>query len=78
MADVTWTAEDVAALRAAVIKLATGQRVVSVSYAGPPARTQSYGIVQLGELRALLASAEQAVRGTGSFRLATVNKGLGR
>jgi hypothetical protein len=38
----TWTSEDIAAVRAAIVALASGARVASVSFAGPPARTVSY------------------------------------
>lgn len=72
-----WTQEDADAVRAAVRALATGTRVVSVSYAGPPARSVSYGIAQLGELRALLAEMQREVGGGATYRLASTRKGLG-
>lgn len=73
-----WTTEDVAQLRAAVLALAGGTRVVSVSYAGPPSRTVSYGAANLGELRSLLAEAERSQPSSVRFRRAAFSKGFGR
>ena len=73
----TWTSEDIAAVRAAIVALGTGSRVASVSFAGPPARTVSYAAVQLGELRSLLASMEsQAGSTVPRFRRAGFSKGF--
>lgn len=69
----TWTAEDVTTLKAAV---ASG--VLSVNYAGPPARSITYQ--SLAEMRSLLASMQAdvgAANGTrSSYRLAATKKGL--
>lgn len=76
-----WTTAEIESVRAAVLALATGQRAVSVSYAGPPARTVSYGTAQLGELRALLATMEASVTGTAApprFRRAVFSRGYRR
>ena len=71
-----WSTEEVAQVRAAVLALATGSRTVSVSYAGPPARSVTYGIVELPELRALLADMERSTGGNPTYRLASTRKGL--
>lgn len=71
-----WTQADVDAIRAAVVALASGQRVVSVSYAGPPARSVSYGIADLSQLRALLAEMERAVSGPPRYRRVVFSKGF--
>ncbi len=73
-----WTQADADALRAAILKLATGTRVVKVAYAGPPAREVNYQEGDLKIMRELLAEIEQASpTGTGSYRLAATRKGLG-
>lgn len=69
---VTWTAEEIAALKAAV---ASG--VLSVSYAGPPARTITYQ--SLESMRDLLASMEAtatAEAGGTRYRRVVVNRGF--
>lgn len=71
-----WTPDEVAQVRAAVLALAAGTRTVSVSYAGPPARSVSYGTANLGELRALLADMERSQGGNPTYRLASTRKGL--
>lgn len=71
----SWTADELAQIRAAVLALATGTRVASVSYAGPPARSVSYQAADLPTLRAILAEAEQAQRSS-NYRLAATRKGL--
>lgn len=71
-----WTKNELDQVRAAVMALATGARAVSVSYAGPPARTVSYGTVQLPELRALLADMERSQGDSPTYRLASTRKGL--
>lgn len=74
--EMAWTSDEVAQVRAAIIALATGTRTVSISYAGPPARSETYGTAQLGELRALLAEMERSAGGKPGYRLATTSKGL--
>ncbi len=71
-----WTQADVDQVRAAVIALATGTRVVTVSYAGPPARSVTYGIAELGELRKLLSEMERSASGATRFRRAAFSKGF--
>lgn len=70
-----WTQAEADQIRAAVLALATGARVATVSYAGPPARTVSYQAADLASLRALLAEMEQAQR-TSTYRLGATRKGL--
>lgn len=73
-----WTQEDVDAVKAAILKLATGERVVTVSYAGPPARSVTYHATDLASLRTLYSEMQGAVTAaTGSsYRLVTTRKGL--
>jgi hypothetical protein len=73
-----WSQSDLDAVRAAVLALATGTRTVSISFTGPPARSESFAIVQLGELRALLAEITRELGGAGGYRLAATRKGLGQ
>lgn len=72
-----WNQADADAVRAAITKLATGTRVVTVLYAGPPERTVTYQMVQLPELRALLAEMERTASGAPTYRLGATRKGLG-
>lgn len=67
----TWTTEERDQLKAAVLALATGARVVTVNYSGPPARSVTYGAASLDDLRKLLAEAEAAV-GSSSNQRTTV------
>lgn len=69
MADL-WTQADIDKLKAAV---ASG--VLSVEYSGPPARKVTYQ--SLRDMLALLAQMNRAVNGETTYRLASVNKGLG-
>jgi hypothetical protein len=71
-----WTADEIAQVRAAILALVTGARVVSISYAGPPARSVSYQIADIGQLRALMAEM-QGGQGGSTYRLASMRKGLG-
>jgi hypothetical protein len=73
-----WTPADADAVRAAITKLAIGERAVSVSYAGPPARSVTYGTANLQELRDLLAEMEAASNGVPRFRRAAFSKGFDR
>lgn len=65
----SWTQADIDALRAA---MATG--ALSVTYAGPPARSITYR--SLAEMDSLLARMERAVHGAKPYRLAKTRKGL--
>jgi hypothetical protein len=54
-----WTQADIDKLRAAILALASGEAVQTVSYNGPPARTVTYRAPQLDEMRSLLSSMQQ-------------------
>lgn len=71
-----WTQADADQVRAAIVALAAGNRVVTVTYAGPPERSITYGQAQLGELRALLAEMDRAVSGASTFRRFAFSKGF--
>lgn len=49
-----WTQSEIDQVKAAVMALATGAAVQSVTYAGPPARTVTYHPTDLDKLRKLL------------------------
>ncbi len=76
MADTIWTAEDVETLKAAVLALASGQSVVSVNYAGPPARSVTYQQLDLSKLRSLLAEVSAAVNTGQTYRRVRYQKGF--
>lgn len=76
-AGMAWTQAELDQVKAAVLALATGARVVTISYAGPPARSVSYGIVDLAQLRALQAEMTRELGGGTTYRLAATRKGLG-
>lgn len=65
----SWTQADIDALKEA---LKSG--VLSVSYAGPPARTITYQ--SLSAMRELLSSMEHQVSGAPSFRRVKWSKGF--
>lgn len=71
-----WTQADADAVRSAIVDLASGKRVVLVSYAGPPARQVQYGIAELGDLRKLLAEMERSLAGTTTYRRVLFSKGF--
>jgi hypothetical protein len=71
-----WTQAETDQIRAAILALATGARVATVSYAGPPARSVDYSEVDLDKLRALLAEMTASAGGGPSYRLAATRKGL--
>lgn len=72
-----WTQADADAVRAAILKLVTGTRVVTVSYGGPPARSVTYQMADLQDLRAILAEIERTTGSGATYRLASTRKGLG-
>jgi hypothetical protein len=78
--DPVWSAADIARLKAAVVALASGEAVQTVSYAGPPARTVTYQPADLTQMRALLAemvaSVNNATGARSSYRYATTRKGF--
>lgn len=71
-----WTQADADAVKAAVLALATGTRVVTIDYAGPPQRSATYGIVDLPELRKLYAEIVRSLSGAPRFRHAAFGKGF--
>ncbi len=71
-----WTQEETDQVRAAVVALASGTRVVTVNYAGPPARSVTYGDADLKSLRDLLAEMERSVSGGTKFRRVAFGKGF--
>lgn len=71
-----YTQADLTAVTAAIVALASGTRTVTVSYAGPPARSITYGIAQLGELRALQAEIQRDLNGTPTYRRVSFAKGF--
>lgn len=71
-----WTADEVAQVRAAVLALATGARVVTVNYAGPPARSVTYQTADLDQLRSLLAEMDRSANSTTQFRRVAFSKGF--
>lgn len=73
----TWTAEDVAKLRAAIVALASGEAVQSVSFDGPPSRTVTYHPMDLDKMRNLLAEMTREVGAAPAQRLAGFRKGFG-
>lgn len=70
----TWTDDEIASIKAAILSLAQGERVASVTFNG---RTVQYAAAQLPELQDLLASAE-ATSDTGGSRLAWFSSGFRR
>lgn len=75
----TFVQADIDNLKAAIIALASGQSVQTVSYNGPPARTVTYRQGDLPTMRSLLASMQQdvgATNGNKGYRLAGFKKGV--
>ena len=66
-----WTQADIDTLKAAVV-----QGILTVTYAGPPARSITYQ--SLADMRALLAEMTASVSESPRYRLAATSKGLGR
>lgn len=72
-----WTQAEADQVRAAILELATGTRVVTVSYAGPPARSVQYAAADLPTLRELLAEMERSATGATTYRRVSFSKGFG-
>lgn len=72
-----FTQADADAVRAAIVELAIGKRTVSISFAGPPARSRTFALVELDDLRSMLADIERQLGNGASYRLASTRKGLG-
>lgn len=78
MATPLWSEEDIAKLRAAIVALASGEKVQSVTYAGPPSRQVVYHATDLAEMRSLLTEMVREVRpAVVSSRRAAFSKGFG-
>lgn len=74
-----WTQADADKLSAAIISLASGEAVLSVSYNGPPARTITYQQRDLKQMRDLLAQVNASIArqaGGKTYRLAGFRKGV--
>lgn len=71
-----YTQADLTSVTAAIVALATGTRTVTVTYAGPPTRTVTYGAANLAELRALQAEIQREVNSSPRFRRAAFAKGF--
>jgi hypothetical protein len=77
--ELTWTEADRDALKAAILKLASGEAVTTVSYTGPPARSVTYQAMNLTEMRALLAEVQANLNtqaGGKPYRFAATRKGF--
>lgn len=72
-----WTQADADSVQAAITELAIGKRVVTVSYAGPPARTLTYQMAELPQLRSLLSEINRSIGGGATYRLGATRTGLG-
>ena len=70
-----WTAEEVAQIKAAILKKAKGERLTAVDLGG---RVEQYADASLEQLRALLEEAEVEVAGAARGRIfrARYSKGL--
>jgi hypothetical protein len=71
-----WQQSDADAVRAAIVDLASGKRVVTVTYAGPPQRSVEYASAQLPELRSLLAEMDRQLKRTPTYSVVSFNKGF--
>jgi hypothetical protein len=71
-----WLQADADSLRSAIISLATGARVATVSYAGPPARSVTYAAADLPAIEALLARIERSLLLTSGYRRVSFSKGF--
>ncbi len=71
-----WTQADADQVRAAVVALAAGTRVVKVIYAGPPSREVDYATADLPQLRSLLSEIERSLAGASPYRRVAFNKGF--
>lgn len=77
-----WSQLDIDKVRAAVLKLASGELAVLVEFDGPPRRKVEYGQAKLSELRALLSDMEasQSTQSPGGLVITPTvyNKGFTR
>lgn len=75
---ITWTDEDKAKLKQAILDLATGVAVVRVLYDGPPKREVEYQPRNLADMRSLLADMEASSSTAPRRRYASHSKGFNR
>ena len=75
MADSPWTTADRDAVARAIVDLATGKRVASVSYAAT-GRTVQYVPAELDKLEALLAKINRSLGAGPTYRLAATRTGF--
>ena len=73
---ISWSEEDKAKLRQAILDLATGVAVVRVRYNGPPEREVEYQQRNLKDMRELLASMEASAPGAVRHRYVSHSKGF--
>lgn len=71
-----YTQTDLTNVQNAILALATGERVVSVSIAGQTVEYQSVNLPKLRELRAEIQSELQSASGNSRFVLTSTSKGL--
>ena len=73
-----WTVEDRDAVAAAIVKLVTGKRAVTVSFnGGNEQRSVTYQMSELAELRSLLAEMNRALGTSATYTLGATRRGLG-
>jgi hypothetical protein len=72
---VAWTEDERAQIQAAILALAKGERVSTVTYSGPPQRSVEYEKADLPELRRLLAEMSRQLQSSPSYRRAQVKRG---
>lgn len=72
-----WTQTDLDAIAAAILKLATGERVTSVTFSDRTVTFQSASLDDLLQLQAQISQAIAAAAGTPkNYRLAATSKGV--
>lgn len=78
MAGFIWTQQDYDAVKAAIIALASGESVQSVTFAGPPQRTVVYQQMDLDKLRSLFAeiARDLGAGGAQTYRRVRFQKGF--
>ena len=76
VASTVYTQADLTAVTQAIMALATGTRVTSVTFEGPPRRTTEYAAADLPQLRALQAEIQREVNASPRFRRFGFSKGF--
>lgn len=72
----TWTDADITTLKAAIVALASGEKVQTISFDGPPRRQVTYHPTDLDKMRSLLAEMIRDVRGTTRYRRVKWSRGF--